>query len=371
MRSSGNARCDDNVADGKSDLISDAEKDILEISSQMLVTDHESYTRLRSDLKSGRYLRIRSGFYLDRYCLQDDAPEWLIHRQIAIARHIAHYPSHRHIEAFTHQSALILRGLPVLRRPLEIHERRERKRGRSVSTYPAIRMGRQVLCPQGRVVVHSGEPVGDEYEFIGGLPVTSLRETARDILTFSPPAVAIAEVSLLLRLAAGYNRWNREESQSRATAFRKLLEKTIDEVESAKGRSRARALLEMCDPACESIAEAYFVWFLHAFNARPWKTQVEVKVDGTLFVADVCFLEQKVIVEVEGFAKLGTGRKEIGRNLDALMRRNNLLSAQGWRIIHVPAQQIFVDPMALYEHLRQVVGSIFTQRPPRRWLLQG
>lgn len=370
MQSLGNVQSSDAVVYGDRDLILSAEKDIREISAQMLVTDHSSYPRLRREVRSGRYLQIRSGFYLDRQCLEGEASEWMVHRRIAIARHIAHYPTHRHIEAFTHQSALLLRGLPVLRRPGGIHERRQRQQGRSASEYPAVRMGRQTLSPPGRVVVHSGEAVGDEFETIGGLPVTTLRETARDILIFSPPAVAVAEVSMLLRSVAGYSRWQRQDSESRASSFRALVERTIDEAESVKSKRRALELLSMCDPACESIAEAYFAWFLHAFNAHPWKTQVEILADGSLFVADFCFPDQKVLVEIEGFTKLGAERKEIGRNLDALMQRSNLLSAQGWNVIHVPAQQIFVDPIALYTHLRQVAAGIFAMRPPQKWLLR-
>lgn len=337
----------------------------------MLVTEQGLYPRLRKEVESDQYLRIRKGYYLNQDCLSPQDNLWQHQRTIAIARHIAHYASHHSVEAFTHQSALLLRGLPILHAPLKIHERRQQSQGRRLAQYPAVTLHGRGLLPSGLVVIHNGASLGDEAEFLGGLPVTSLRETARDILAYSSPVVAVAEVSMLLRHVSGYNRWDRAESEIRAGNIRQIWDEGIDEVPSVRRQTRAHELLALCDPSCESIAESYFNWFLHAFNAHPWQTQVEFNVDGSLFAADFCFPDQKVVIELEGFSKLGSEQQEIGRNLDALMRRDNLLTSQGWNLIHIPARQMYVDPFELYAHLRQVIACIFRPKPPRRWLLQS
>lgn len=347
------------------------EQTILNIAHHMLTTAHGAHTKHRKELRSGHYLPIRRGFYLNRNSLPAEHSLWQHQRTVAIARHIAHYATHRHIDAFTHQSALLLRGLPILRRPGTIHERRHASRGRHPIIYPPVKLDGQMLCPSAPVLIHAGSFLGDHVEILGGLPVTSLRETARDILAYSTPVEAVAEVSMLMRHACGYNRWRKEESDTHASAVRSLIEEAIDEVSSPWGKQRAHELLSLCDPSCESIAESYFNWFLHAFNARPWQTQVEITVDGALYVADFCFPEQRVLIEVEGFSKLGAQQDEIGKNLSALMRRDNILTSQGWNLIHLPARQMYVDPMELHVHLRQVIGGVFTPKPPHRWLLDS
>lgn len=348
-----------------------AEETIHRIRSQKLVTDKGLHRRLRKEVESDQYLRIRKGFYLRRDCLSPQESLWQHQRSIAIARHIAHYASQSHIEAFTHQSALLIRGLPILHTPVKVHERRQQSHGRRLASYPAVTFQGQAVLPSGLVVVHNGASLGDQAELLAGLPVTSLRETARDILAYSPPAAAVAEVSMLLRHASGYTRWARAESEARAGSIRQMWDEAIDEVPSVRRQKRAHDLLALCDPACESVAESYFNWFLHTFNAHPWQTQVELNINGSLFVADFCFPSQKVLIELEGFSKLGSGQQEIGRNLQALMRRDNLLTSQGWNLIHIPARQMYIDPFELYEHLRQVIASVFMPKPPRQWLLRG
>lgn len=357
--------------DRQADDSARSEQAILDIASHMLTTAYGAHIRHRKDLRSGHYLHIRRGFYLNRDSLPAENSLWQHQRTIAIARHIAHYATHHHIDTFTHQSALLLRGLPVLHRPGEIHERRQASKGRHLVIYPPVSLEGQLLCPSSMAVIHTGSSLGDHAELLGGLPVTSLRETARDILTFSQPAAAIAEVSMLMRHASGYDRWQKEESDARALAVRTLIGEAIDEVDSPWGRQRAHELLALCDPSCESIAEGYFNWFLHAFNARPWQTQVEIKVNGVLYLADFCFPAQRVLIEVEGFSKLGTQQDDIGRHLNALMRRDNILTSHGWNLIHLPARQMYVDPLVLYAHLREIIGSIFMPTPPRRWLLDS
>lgn len=347
------------------------EQTILDIVHHMLTTAHGAHTKHRKELRSGHYLPIRRGFYLNRNSLPAEHSLWQHQRTVAIARHIAHYASQSHIEAFTHQSALLIRGLPILHTPVKVHERRQQSHGRRLASYPAVTFQGQAILPSGLVVVHNGASLGDQAELLAGLPVTSLRETARDILAYSPPAAAVAEVSMLLRQASSYTRWARAESEARAGSIRQMWDEAIDEVPSVRRQKRAHDLLALCDPACESIAESYFNWFLHTFNAHPWQTQVEITVDGALYVADFCFPEQRVLIEVEGFSKLGAQQDEIGKNLSALMRRDNILTSQGWNLIHLPARQMYVDPMELHVHLRQVIRGIFEPKPPHRWLLDS
>ena len=60
-------------------------------------------------------------------------------------------------------------------------------------------------------------------------------------------------------------------------------------------------------------------WFLHAYGAKPWRTQHEVVVDGRSLFPDVAFPEIGVLLEVEGFGKLGTTAFEVRHNAQQVL----------------------------------------------------
>jgi len=118
-------------------------------------------------------------------------------------------------------------------------------------------------------------------------------------------------------------------------------------------------ILRVADAGCESIAEGALVWFLHAYGAKPWRTQHEVVVDGQSLFPDVVFPEVGVILEVEGFGKLGTTAFEVRHNAQQQMSRGSRLEAAGWRVIHLPATLVLGPPDELFTHLWAVAPEIF------------
>lgn len=346
-----------------------ADIDLESVLNQIVITNRENHPVFRRDIESGSFYPLTRGFYLPKECLDSSAPYWMQRHNVALFRHYVHAVRTERLLAFSHQSSLLLRGLPLKRLPLHIHERRTHRRPGKRPIYPAITLEDGTSLPSAKVITHEDHTVDDSPDYIAGMPVSSIRQTARDILCTSAPIEAIAEVSSLLRYACAYDRWNRDESLRHAEQIRQDWTQAIKAVPSSLKKRRALALLHMCDPACESIAEATFLWFLHTFNAVPWQTQVEFFIDEHLYFADFCFPDIRVIIEIEGVAKLGQKNHEIRDNLTDLLMRDNRLSAQGWKVLHLTASQVFGPLPELFTHLRRVAPELFHPRPPQHWLL--
>ncbi|WP_175954654.1 hypothetical protein [Schaalia sp. Marseille-Q2122] len=339
------------------------------ILSQVVITNRDNHPVFRRDIESGNFYALTRGFYLPKEHLDSSAPHWKQRRDLALFRHYVHAVRTERLLVFSHQSSLLLRGLPLKRSPLHIHERRTHRRPGKRPRYPAISLESGVDIPWAKVITHEDHTVDDPPDYIAGMPVSSIRQTARDILCSAPPVEAVAEVSLLMRHASTYDRWNKDESMRRAEQLREDWADAISAVPSSFKKRRALTLLQMCDPACESIAESTFLWFLYTFNAVPWQTQVEFSFGEHLYFADFFFPDIRVLIEIEGVAKLGQQHRQIKDNLNDLLMRDNQLSAQGWKVLHLTASQVFGPPPELFAHLRSVAPEVFHSRAPQHWLL--
>lgn len=344
---------------------------LLDLVQQLIITERENYSTVRKDLETDQCHRIAKGFYLPKSSLPEDLPPWELRRRIALIRHYVHNARMSRLLMFSHQSALLIRELPLLNWPLHIHERLTGNSPSFRRPYPALRSSGRILAGAARTIIHADQIFGDPPEVIAGMPVATLRETARDILTFSPPVEAICEVSILIRHAVHYDRRDLHESQKRLKMLLQNWRDAIEGLPNERGKKRALKLLELCDAKCESIAETKFLWFLHTFKARTWTTQEEFSTPAGLYVADFCFPSVGVLVEIEGVAKLGNGATTVKQNLNALLLRDNALTAQGWKVIHLPASLVLSTPVDLLAHIRQVAPEILSPAPPRRWLLAG
>lgn len=335
----------------------------------LVITDRESYSLFRSGFKAEDFYRIARGFYLPKSALPEDAPPWQIRKIVALVRHYVHSLRFPHLLMFSHQSALLIRDLPLLRWPLNIHERLDAPRTGTRQPYPALLSGSRTLVPKARTVIHEGQTAGDSIEIVMGMPVSGIRETARDILVYSSPVEAITEVSMLLHHAASYDRRDLDGSRRRLNALRAEWHRAIEQLPSERGKKRALKLLDLCDGKCESIAESKFLWFLHTFGATKWQTQVEFSTPSGIFVADFCFPQIGILIEVDGVTKLGHGENIVRKNVASLLLRDNALTAQGWAVIHLPAALVFASPVELFAHIQQIAPKILSGRPPQRWLL--
>lgn len=347
----------------------DVYDDAFSLIHDLVITDRANYSLFRSQLEAQHFYRIARGYYLPKSSLPEDAPPWELRKSVALLRHYVHNLRFPHLLMFSHQSALLIRGLPLLRWPLDVHERLDAPRTGTRRPYPALHSGNRILVPRARTLIHEGGTVNDSVEIVSRMPVAGIHETARDILVYSSPVEAISEVSMLMHHAASYDRRDPKGSQLRLEELRTQWRHTIMQLPSERGKKRALKLLDLCDGKCESIAEAKLLWFLHTFGGTEWHTQVEFATPAGTFVADFCFPQVGILIEVEGVAKLGNGEHTIRENVSSLLLRDNALTAQGWAVIHIPAALIFASPVELFAHIRQVAPKILSNRPPQRWLL--
>ena len=100
------------------------------------------------------------------------------------------------------------------------------------------------------------------------------------------------------------------------------------------------------DPRVESRLEQRAVRALAPL--APFVTQHQLLLGGQVVVLDIAWPEVRVGVEVDGFAAHGRSRARF----DADRRRDNLLTAHGWRIAHVTSA---MDDATILEAVRRIL----------------
>lgn len=74
-------------------------------------------------------------------------------------------------------------------------------------------------------------------------------------------------------------------------------------------------------------------------------------IEGRKFRIDIAFVEEKIAIEVDGWAYHGKHKSAHAKD----RQRQNLLVANGWRVLRFTAGQIYADMPAVLAMIRSVV----------------
>jgi hypothetical protein len=278
--------------------------------------------RLRHLVRTGDLVALRRGVYAraDSLASSADDPARTHAFQVAAALLAAGEPA-----SASHQSAAILHGLDVLKRPPEslvTLTRPPHVRGNRVSrNYLKIYTGRLL---RGHVTKHYG------------LPVTSVARTVVDLARTSPfmDGVVVADSALHARKA----------THAELTAV-------LDACPSWPGINRARHVVAFSDHRSESVLESCARVTFDDHGLPPPELQVDIGDDQIIGRVDFCWLEHLTIAEADGMIKYANPARAADQ-----LERDQLLRDAGYNVVHFTWRQVFRETERVIARIRDAFG---------------
>jgi hypothetical protein len=260
--------------------------------------------QIHDRIQDGRWERIRHGQYAEAIELSH-LPPWeaqaLRHRRLVHAVMNSLRPG---TVAVSHQSALVLHGVPLWGPDLEhVHvSRLDQHRGGRVA---GVRHHRGKLGDLDRVVVDD-------------LPATTVPRALFEMACISSFEAAVVSADAVRR------------EHPRSTPD---LERLREVTEFWPGSATARAALDFSVPLSESVGESRFRVLLHTHGLPAPELQVQFT-DAAGFIGrvDFFFAAERTVVEFDGLLKYGDGARE---TLIREKLREDRLRALGLQVVRV------------------------------------
>jgi len=265
---------------------------------------HLAGETLRSDidahLRDGTWEKIRRGAYVQKI----DAPNHYDRRRqraLALAAAVHRQSTREHV--FSHVTAALLHGLPVVGSLSLVHLVQ--------SSAPGVRDARDVRR-------HCYELPASQVTTQQGVFVTSLERTLVDCAMAIPRRHALVIADAALHVGAEPAECSR----------------ILDSMRGGRGVVGARWVLDASDAGAESAGETLARFeILLAGLARP-HTQLRVEADGYVYWADLGWPEHRVLLEYDGAAKYEANGPASSAVI-AEKRRQERLEAAGWTVVRV------------------------------------
>jgi AbiEi antitoxin C-terminal domain len=213
----------------------------------------------------------------------------------------------------------------------------------------------ECVVPRGRQPVRRpgvrsyAAAVSADVTELSGIPITTPRRTAIDVLRWLPPHVGL---------------WVSDALAARRLVSREEVLVGLEEFAGCRGVARARYLADLIEPRSESFGESCLrLRIVDAGFPRP-TAQIEV-IDVTghvVYRLDLGWENRKVAVEYDGeeFHSTPEQLAHDGRRRDALE------NDYGWRVLAVGRGEVFGRSLAL----ERAIGELLSMAPTitrRRW----
>lgn len=137
----------------------------------------------------------------------------------------------------------------------------------------------------------------------------------------------------------------------RSTTLADLWEALRQQPDRPLNPLRARLLHDSRDEPW-SEAERHGHHLLRQGRIAGWRTNYRIVIDGVSHYADIAFPQQRVIVEIDGYAHHGTRAAFIADRW-----RYARLAAAGWRVLPFAASALDEDPDGFLVLVRRAVGA--------------
>lgn len=283
-------------------------------------------------VRAKNLLRLRRGAYTRAGPLDAD-----LHRrtgQVAVARVVAVARQSRQPLVFSHSSAALLWGLPLLTPPSRVH---------------VI----QSLPPSGKaardVARHTCRLAPTEVTELAGLRVTSLARTLVDC------ARTLTARGALVTLDAGL----------RCGASRDELAVALARAAGGRGVRQARAVIDLADAGAESPGESLARATFLAIGLPPPETQLRVDTVEGPFWPDMGWRELRLLAEYDGRAKYGNVLGDPAA-LVREKRREDLIRDERWQVLRLTSRDV-AHPATLESRVRRILPRLTLA--PRPFLL--
>ncbi len=250
-------------------------------------------------LRAGRWQKVGYGTYLPVDATPD--PAAFDARTLALARVAGVARRLRAPVVFSHVSAALLWGLPLLRTPAHVH---------------VMHPSRASARSDGAIVRHTARLDDDDVRSVAGVRVTSLERTLLDCAAMLAPVAGLVVADAALAAGA-----DPEDVARRA-----------HDVHRARHAVRMRAVVAYADPGAESPYETVSRFVALRDGLPLPQTQVPVRTHlGTVW-SDWGWAEFAVLAEYDGEGKY---RGAESATFMAEKRRHDALQEAGQRVVRV------------------------------------
>jgi very-short-patch-repair endonuclease len=206
-----------------------------------------------------------------------------------------------------------------------------------ISILPEVTRATRIQSRPG-LCGHSGTLPADEITCVDGIPTTTAPRTVLDIAALS----TMRQMEVMLN-----------ELEVRCITDKLSIPDLLDRYPRRRGSAKLRALLAD-NSAMRGITrkelEKRFAGVLRDTDLPPPRLNADISVRGRFFEADCVWLEQRVIVELDGRAAHGT-RRAFERDRE----RDRLLQSDGWRVVRITWRQLCGDAPAVVADLRRML----------------
>lgn len=235
--------------------------------------------------------RLRRGVYVD-------SGHW--HEASGAARHIAHIDAvaaTRKVDVvFSHASAAVLHGIPLLEAPGSVVH---------ATTDPSVRRR------SGGIAWHHRSLPDDSVERKDGRLVTSLAQTVLDIARTESFAAAVVSLDACLRSQDARERWD----EPAARISRHVLEESVGRIAGMPGARAAAAALLFADGRSESVGESLSRVVMYAWGIPLPDLQFSLRCpSGRTHRVDFIWSDDGVVGEFDGFVKYSRMASADGRS---------------------------------------------------------
>jgi len=275
-------------------------------------------------LRDGRWVRIRRGQYAEKADLSALEPWERAHEEHRQKIHAAMNSLRSGSVAVSHQSALLLHGLPVW--------------GFELSEVQVTRLDAQSGGPVAGVRHHLGKLSGSDLTTVDGRLTTTVARAAAEAACTTSFEVAVVSIDAALRT---YNLGDDD------------VERVVRMTEFWPGGATARAALRFGSRLPESVGESRLRVLLHDHGLPEPVLQAEFHdSDGFVGRVDFHFPEYSVVLEFDGVMKYGGGSSAV---LIQEKRREDRLRALGLTVVRSEWSD-FDRPVHLAARIRQALS---------------
>ncbi len=291
--------------------------------------------RLTSLVQAGELVRVRHGVYATASIIARGETDQRLGHALQVA---AVWATQAQEGVASHHSAAQMFGLGLLHKPVD---------GTVTLTFPpGTRKG-----PYARtgVIRHAAELPDEHVTRLYGLRVTTAARTVADIAragTFME-GVVVADSAL-------------HERHTSSTELRRVLTRC----EGWPGAGQAKHALEFASALAESVLESCARVMFREQGLPAPALQVNIIGRSGHFIArtDFCWQTYLTIAEADGLLKYASGADAI-----AELKRDRLLRAEGYEVIHFTWQELFSDAAGVAARIRASFDrAIRLAAPPPR-----
>ncbi len=191
------------------------------------------------------------------------------------------------------------------------------------------------------VRIHQSTLREDEVSAVDRIPVTSLSRTLVDL----------AAVSTRQQVEQAFN-----EAEVRGLTDRLSVPELLERRPRREGARLLRAILASDDHSrgiTRKELERRFAALLDSTDLPKPRRNAHIAIDGQFFEVDCLWVEQRLIVELDGRAVHGTAMA-----FECDRRKDRVLIAEGWRVTRVTWQQLDGEPDAVIVDLRRALRRV-------------